>query len=429
MNRHLPTSLAVVCILAFSGFAYAQTSTGDDPFLNSRFERTPYRAMGGVDINFDTHNPSVNALNTSSEITIFNIDIYGTLSEGFSTYNKLHGLWDTEWNFDLDTRQDFEEFATQVHQTSREVVGDELTLMTRGLIDVGHAVINAKQFSMQFGLYARALGGARFRTPPRIDVVGTGNNTRIEFGEKTRLARAGSVVDAGLFLSPGGYVTVGEKDNVHLAFGGRMRSFYRFALPPHQIVVDATVNGTGDVDFPRSFEEEHGIGIGFDIYSTVHVGKDPNTGFRFGITGEDVITWVGNSGLDNYFVTPRLGIGTGYISKNERGRIGLDLERVATGSPTLQIGGNYIAGSAPTNFTIAGGLLVNDYDIEGNQLAPSITGGFDVHLGILNLGVVAEWQFGREALNAGVSFGFGWNKKKKSSQQSYQSVSQPRGAQ
>lgn len=396
-------SLFVGLLLAMGSMA---AFAAGDTFLNSRYERTPYRAMGGVDITIDSKNPTVAALSTRGEVTIFNIDIYGTLSEGIRAYENLYTLWELDWNFDFENRQDFEEFADEIRDVSENITGDQLTLVARVLLDVGHTVFTAEQFSMQFGLYSRALGGARFRTPPQIELEGTGNNTRINFGERTRVARAGSILDAGLFLAPGGFFSA--SDSVHIGFGGRVRGFYRLQLPPHEVTVDAIVDGTGDVEFPREIDEEHGAGIGVDVYSTIHFGEDTDSGFRIGVLAEDLITWVGSADLENYFVTPRLGLGASYISQNERGVVGVDLERIATGDPTLQVGGSYRVGPAPANFTLAGGALLNERDIEGTELDPALTTGFQVHLGVLNLGAVFEYQFGREAFNAGVSFGFGW---------------------
>lgn len=402
-SRVLSGLFAMVLMLS-SGLAWAAGQ-----YLEMRFERSRYRAMGGVDIVNDYSTPANGALGGGLRLTVLGIDMYSTVSEGFRAARFGYDLWETTLPDGLSTEDDLRELEEHLTDLVNRVKGSTFHLELQTRVDLLNFMINKGPWTVQIGGYSEGLGGARFHTPRRIQFVDAGADSYVDIGEDIHLLRAGARLDNGVALGVGYAIPFNERAT-QLAVGARFRGFYRVSLPEHSVSSNAHIRTENDITFPREVSMERGWGFGLDLYTTLHFSEDL-TGFRVGAYVEDVVTHVWR-GDKNFFVPPRFGVGFAWISPDGKFTIGSDLERVEamrpTWTPTWQIGMSYRAGNEGFAIVPKLGFILNHRDIVTTDLSPAMTGGLELNLGVMNLGMVAEYHTATKAVNGGLSLLFGF---------------------
>lgn len=397
----------VLCAFLLSSMLLpAASASAKDQYLEMRFERTRYRAMGGVDIALDPSTPANGAIGGGLKLTVFGFDIYATLSEGIRAYRTGRDTWDTAFSADLDTLEGLETLQTQVDDFMRGFKGESFYLEFHNRIDLLQALINRGPWTIQVGAYSETLGGARAWVPQQIQLVEDSTNGHyLDFGGRTTLLRAGARTDVGASLGAG--ITIPFAERFRVAVGARGRGFYRVSLPEHVAVVNAQVRSQDDVDFPTELRQQQGWGIGVDLYSTIQFSEDL-TGVRLALYVEDVLKYVDVNAQDKSFITPpRFGLGVAYVSLDSRFTIGADVERIETWDPSFQLGMSYRAGQRAAHFIPKLGFTMNHRDIMGTELSPTITTGLDINVGPALFSGAMEYQTATGAFNAGLAISLG----------------------
>lgn len=377
-------------------------------YLEMRFERSQYRAMGGVDIVNDYSTPANGALGGGLRLTVFGFDLYSTLSDGLRASRLGYDIWDTTYPGTLETEDDMRELGAMIQNIADQVTGSTFHLEMQTRADLLNFMINKGPWTIQVGGYMEGLAGARFHTPNRIQVVTANDDPYLDLGEPIHLIRAGARLDSGVALGVGYAIPLDEK--TQLAIGARLRGFYRVALPEHSVYANAQIRSETDITFPREVDMQRGWGMGLDLYTTLHLNDDL-TGFRVGAYIEDVVTHVWR-GDRNFFVPPRVGIGAAWISPDGNFTIGSDLERVETfrpqWQPTWQIGMGYRLGNDFFGVVPKVGFILNHRNIVTADLSPAVTGGLDLDLGVVHLATVFEYHTATRKVNSGLSIMFGY---------------------
>lgn len=398
--RTVRDSALVVATLVCGLFTFVTPALANNgPYLEQRFEATRYRGMGGAEIALDPSTPANGALGGGFELTILSVDAYSTLSEGIRAAQLGYDIYNTEFQRDLQNEQDLRTLEAQISDISDRIVGDEFHLELHGRVEFMNALINTESLSIQLGAYSELLGGGRFVTPSQVELVENPSDTYIDFGNDTRVFRGGARMDTGAFVGLGTMIPVGE--NFRFAFGGRVRGFYRILLEEIRVDVDAEVRNSADIDFDEP-STIRGYGAGLDLYTSMHFSEDL-TGFRVAAYIEDVLTYVAQDN-DNFFVPPRVGVGMSWVSSDEAFTFALDLERVETLDPSVQLGLSYRAGSEKIGLTPMFGAVLNHRDITGTTLPPTLTLGLRLSAGIVHIATVAEVRTGDPSFNGGLSF-------------------------
>lgn len=400
MNQHLLRALVAIAVATPVTSAFAK-----DQYLEMRFERSRHRAMGGVDIAIDHTTPANGAIGGGTKLTVLGFDLYSTLSEGIRAYRTGRDVWETGFNTDLDSVEGLETLQEQVSAFVNDVNGKSFYLELHNRIDLVQALFNKGPWTVQLGAYSETLGGARAWVPQQIRLVdGGGGDQYIDFGSRTTLVRAGARTDVGGSLGAG--ITLPLAEKFRLAVGARGRGFYRISLPEHVAVVNAEVRSSADVEFPTKIEQQHGWGIGVDLYSTIQFSEDL-TGFRIAAYMEDIFKYVDRG--DKTFVSPpRFGLGMAWVSEDSNFTVGADVERIESLDPTFQVGMSYRAGTKAAYFTPKLGFTMNHRDIMGTELSPTITTGLDVTVGPAFFSGAMEYQTATKAFNAGLSLSLGF---------------------
>src|SRR5699024_5964261 len=241
-----------VCTTAFAAGQY----------LEMRYERSEYRAQGGVDIALDPSTPANGALGGGLKVRILSIDTYATLSEGRRAYRLGYDIWESDFPERLEGDDDLAELREDINAYGRRIKGDDFLLELHTRIDLLNFMVNKGPWTIQMGAYAEFLSGAHFEIPEKLDLV-QGTDTYLDIGSSKRLARAGGRGDAGFALGIGYAIPFADSD-VQLSFGARMRGFYRFSLPEHSVVADAQIYGEENIRYPTDIDYEHGWGLALD---------------------------------------------------------------------------------------------------------------------------------------------------------------------
>ena len=416
-RRHLERSVLVTTLVALAvvgaagsgplgASVAAAQNTAEGRYLQQRFERTHWRGMGGVDIAADPTTPANGALGGGLKLRIFSVDVYSTLSEGIRAARTGYDIWDTRLPGTLQTDDDFRELQQSLRDISDQISGDTFILEFANRVELFNVLINTEKLSIQIGAYSEGIGGARFVTPPMIELREEGGSTYLEFGERTRVIRAGARQDSGLSLGLGGSIALGAEDQFRLALGVRLRGFYRVLLPLADSWVDAQVYGPANIDFPGASRMIRGFGFGTDLYASMHFSEDL-TGFRIGAYLEDAFAYTLDARGRDMFMTPRLGVGMSWVSSDERITLGADFERLDLLDPTIQLGMAARVGPEQLGLTPMWGVVLNHRDIEGTRLSPAFTLGLRLALGAVHVATVAEVRTGDPSFNAGLSLLFG----------------------
>lgn len=376
-------------------------------YLEMRFERTRYRAMGGVDIVTDYTTPANGALGGGLRLTVLGIDAYATISEGRRAYRFGYDLWDTA-SPSLETKEDLQALQAQIENLGGRVKGSDFLLEIHSRVDFLNFNTNKGPWTFQIGAYSEGLGGARWDAPDQLEFVDQGENSYINIGSDQRLIRAGARLDTGVSFGVGR--TIEFDENFRMAVGARVRGFYRVSLPEHAIYANAEIHGSNDIVIPREVRVDKGWGMGLDLFTTFHFNDDL-TGFRVGAYVEDILTHVWREDK-SFIVPPRMGVGLAWISPDGKFTIGSDLERIESfkprWQPTWQIGMSYRAGSERFAIVPKAGFILNHRDIVDASLSPAITAGLELNVGGVHLATAFEFHTETRAVNAGLALSFGF---------------------
>lgn len=391
----------------FASNAWANGSKEAGRYLETRFERTRFRAMGGADIAVDTSTPANGALGGGLKLTVLGVDAYSTLSEGIRATRLGYDMWDTAFQAQLQNEDDLRTLGDQVLALSERIRGESFDIELHTRVELLNFLVNKGPWTMQFGGYSEGLGGVRYVTPPRIQLVNAGeDDVYLDFGRSTTVLRAGARIDNGAFFSLGYAVPLAS--SMRLAVGGRVRGFYRVTLPEHVAGVSAHVRTIDDVSYPTELERRAGWGVAMDAYATLHFSEDI-TGFRVAAYVEDLVKYVRREDKD-FFVPPRVGVGLAWTSKDGAFTVASDLEHVETLSPTWQSGISYTLGNESLGVTPMFGFIMNHRTITGSHMDPSVTAGLALNAGVLHVASVMELQTATRSFNAGLSVAIGFQR-------------------
>src|SRR5690625_1986460 len=387
----------------------ATTVNAAGQYLEMRFERSEYRAQGGVDIVLDPSTPANGALGGGLKARILNIDIYTTLSEGRRAYKLGYDIWQADFPGRLDSDDDLAQLQRDIEDLTNRVKGDNFLLELHTRIDLLNFMINKGPWTVQLGGYAEFLSGAHLEVPQKLELIEV-PDTYIDIGTSQRLMRAGGRGDAGFSLGVGYAIPFADK-NVQWSLGGRIRGFYRFSMPEHAVTANAHIYDETDIHYPKDVDFLHGWGVGLDFYTTLHFSEDL-TGFRVGAYVEDLIKVVSPGDGTGFFVPPRLGVGFAWISPDGKLTVGTDLERVETfkpkWKPTWQTGIAYRLGNEKLYVAPKAGFIFNHRNIVNAHLSPAVTGGLEINLAAVKIVGAIEYHTATRAVNAAASLGVGF---------------------
>lgn len=399
-------ALGVLILITMLSASVVAQAAGQ--YLEMRFERSRYRAMGGVDIVNDYSTPANGALGGGLRLTVFGLDVYTSVSDGLGAARLGYDMWNTTLPDSIETEDNLRELAATIQDLADRFKGNTFHLDLQTRVDLVNFMTNKGPWTIQVGAYAEGLAGARFHTPPKIELIENAGDPYLDIGESQYLIRAGARLDNGLALGVGYAIPLDEK--MKLAIGARARGFYRVSLPEHAVYAQAQIRDENDVTFPREVSTEQGWGLGLDLYTTLHLNDDL-TGLRVGAYVEDAFTHVWR-GDKNFFVPPRIGFGVAWISPDGKFTIGSDIERAETmrpkWQPTWQIGMSYQAGNDSFGLVPKIGFVLNHRNIVTAELSPAITGGLEFDIGVIHLASVIEYHTARRNVNAGLSMLFGF---------------------
>lgn len=407
----------------FASIAAASGAKEAGRYLETRFERSRFRAMGGADIAIDASTPANGALGGGLKLTLVGIDVYSTISEGLRAGRLGYDMWNTAFQTELNTEDDLRNLAAQIEDLGERFRGETFDLEMHTRIELLNFLINKGPWTIQFGGYSEGLGGARYITPRQIRLVdGGANDIYLDFGEATKILRAGARLDTGAFVNVGHAFPIA--DSFRLAIGGRTRVFHRISLPEHLASVDAQVRTLADVSYPTDVNMQKGWGVALDAYATMQFSEDL-TGFRIAAYVEDAVKYINRADKD-FFVPPRFGLGVAWTSNNGAFTFASDLEHIETLSPTWQSGISYTLGNESLGITPMFGFIMNHRTITGNDMDPAITAGLALDFGIVHIGTVMELQMATRTFNSGLSVAVGFqtldSKRKKQSDARAQAV-------